>query len=287
MDVEISKPAATPQADEPESGLDKARGTLRAGLRLTAMFAWTLPCLALRLCARPLVLVAPGAERRARCAIMKFWAAGALRIINVRVKVIGTPPKGQFFIVANHLGYLDIFLLTQQLGCVFVAMHEMADWPLVGFIARAVNTIFVNRKSWREVQVVNEAVAAALAEGQSVLMFPESTTSYGHDLLPFRAALLEAPITAKVPVHFAALQYHRTPECLDPEHDVCWVDDVPFGAHVKEFLRIPRVEATLAFGDAPLSAPDRKALARSLENSVREILPPRDPVPALGRSTVS
>jgi 1-acyl-sn-glycerol-3-phosphate acyltransferase len=189
--------------------------------------------------------------------------------------VKGRPPTGQFFIVSNHLGYLDIALFARHLGCIFVAMHEMADWPLVGFITRAMNTIFVDRTQWREIQTVNIAVGAALEQGQSVLMFPESTTSVGHDLLPFRAALLEAPIAARVPVQLAAIQYHRTEVCPDPEHEVCWVDDVPFGVHAMDFLRVPRIDATLVFGDAPIIAPDRKALARALEDSVRAILPPR------------
>ncbi len=276
MDAEVTEPApATPEADGPETGLDRLRGHLRAGSRLTALGAWTVPLVFLRVCVRPLVFVSPGAERRARRRMMKFWASGALRIMNVRVRVEGRPPADQFFIVSNHLSYLDIVVFAEQLGCVFVAMHEMADWPLVGLVSRAMNTIFINRTQWREIQTVNDAVRAALEEGQSVLLFPESTTSFGHDLLPFRAALLEAPIAVRVPVQLAALQYHRTPVCPDPEHDVCWVDNVPFAAHALDLLRVPRVDATLVFGAAPLAASDRKALARALEDSVRTLLPPR------------
>jgi 1-acyl-sn-glycerol-3-phosphate acyltransferase len=286
MNAEVTEPAA-PQAGQPETGLARLRGNLRAGYRLTAMGMWTVPCVFLRLCARPLVLVSVGAERRARRGLMKFWASGALRILNVRLTVEGQPPKDQFFIVSNHQSYLDIVLFAQQLGCVFVAMHEMADWPLVGFVTRAMNTIFINRAHWREVQVVNESVGAALDQGQSVLLFPESTTSFGHDLLPFRAALLEAPIAANIPVQLAALQYHRTNACPDPEHDVCWVDEVPFAVHAMDLLRVPRVDATLVFGASPLTALDRKALARALEESIRAILPPRNEIPADPRSAVS
>lgn len=227
------------------------------------------------MCTRPLSRFAPQTNRNLRRWIMATWSAGVARIVNAHVHVEGAPPRSQFFIVANHLSYLDIVLFAQTLGCVFVAMHEMADWPIIGVASRAMDTIFINRKSWRDALRVNEEVRSALDAGHSVMVFPESTTSHGRDLLSFRAALLEAPIAAGLPVHSAAIQYHRTPQCPDPDNRVCWVDDIPFLTHGIGLLRLPRIDATIRFSPIASTAPDRKALAATLETAVRELLPPR------------
>jgi 1-acyl-sn-glycerol-3-phosphate acyltransferase len=244
---------------------DHARGYAR----LAAAFLWTVPLFFLRQCVRPLHAAAHEFERTARGRIMQIWSRGILRILNVHLVTRGTPPRGHYYIVANHMSYLDIAVFARRLGCVFVAMSEMAEWPLLGFAVRNMNTIFINRKDWREVQRVNDVIGAALAAEHGVMVFPESTTSYGHDVLPFRPALLEAAVAVELPVYYATLRYHRTEACPNPERDVCWVDDVPFVVHALRLLRVPRIDATIVFGDAPISAPGRKLLARELENAVR------------------
>lgn len=243
---------------------------IRMVVRLILAFVWTFPLLVVRVCGRTLERVAPEYERGLRAWIMKVWSRGMLRLLGVRLTVKGTPPSGHYYLVSNHMSYLDIPLFASHLGCVFVAMSEMASWPLVGFVARNMNTIFIDRKDWREVQRVNEVIGTALNESHSVMVFPESTTSYGHDVLPFRPALLEAAVAAGMPVHFATLRYHRTSTCPNPDQEVCWVDDVPFVAHAFRLLRIGRIDATIVFGAAPVGAADRKMLARDLERVVRE-----------------
>jgi 1-acyl-sn-glycerol-3-phosphate acyltransferase len=272
----------------PEAGVSPELSELNIPLRdwprilarLVAMAVLTAPLIGARICVRPLHRIAPDFERIFRRRVMKLWSSGTLRILGVRLRVEGKAPRGHYYIVANHMSYLDVPLFARDLGSVFVAMSEMADWPLVGFVVRHMNTIFINRKDWREVQRVNEVVGMALSEEHSVMVFPESTTSYGHDVLPFRPALLEAAIAAKMPVHYATLRYHSTEWCPEPEHDVCWVDDVPFGVHALRLLRLERIDATIRYGTDPIVVPDRKSMARFLEESVRDQLREFDDRPA-------
>ncbi len=265
----------TPTKTRPAAESDAAPFSLplrdwpRVAARTALLFLWSLPLLVVRMTARPLHRLAPEVERGFRQRVMRVWSAGTLRILGVHRRVEGTPPRGHYYIVANHLSYLDIPLFGCDLGCVFVAMSEMANWPVVGFAVRNMNTIFIDRKDWREVQRVNEVVGAALAEEHSVMVFPESTTSYGRDVLPFRPALLEAAVAAGMPVHYASLRYHRTDLCPHPDHDVCWVDDIPFTQHALRLLRVPRIDATIVYAAEPIFADDRKSLARELEDAVR------------------
>ncbi|NBC24136.1 MAG: hypothetical protein GVX78_00795, partial [Bacteroidetes bacterium] len=53
-------------------------------------------------------------------------------IFNIQVEVKGTPPKAPFFLVCNHLSYLDILPLFMTLNCTFVAKKEIRSWPVLG-----------------------------------------------------------------------------------------------------------------------------------------------------------
>ena len=54
-----------------------------------------------------------------------------------------------------------------------------------------------------------------------------------------------------------------------PAHlSVGWWGEMPLGEHLKNFLVLPRVDATLHFGDEPVAAEDRKQLAAELHREV-------------------
>jgi 1-acyl-sn-glycerol-3-phosphate acyltransferase len=59
-------------------------------------------------------------------------------------------------------------------------------------------------------------VAEALARGETVAVFPEGTTTDGHQLLPFHANLLQAAISAGVPVQPVALRYSDAEHAVSP-----------------------------------------------------------------------
>ncbi|CAM9419668.1 unnamed protein product [Phaeothamnion confervicola] len=52
-----------------------------------------------------------------------------------------------FVVAANHLGYIDIAVLFVAYGGAFVAKDAIANVPLVGTIARAIQTLFVRPKA--------------------------------------------------------------------------------------------------------------------------------------------
>ncbi|MCC6798426.1 MAG: 1-acyl-sn-glycerol-3-phosphate acyltransferase [Candidatus Hydrogenedentes bacterium] len=188
--------------------------------------------------------------------------------MRARVKVRGPLPVAPFILVSNHLSFFDVIIYARLLGCVFVSMAEVGAWPLVGTLARGLNTVFIDRARRRDVARVNSLIAGVVARGNGLTIFPESTTSYGDVVLPFHAALLQPALAMAKPVHCAAISY-QTPRGEDSAaYAICWVDDTPFAVQAFRLLRLKRFEVNVRFGDEPIAAPDRKQLAKQLHSAV-------------------
>ena len=93
----------------------------------------------------------------------------------------------------------------------FVSKADVKSWPLVSRLVDAAGTLYLEREKKRDALRVVHAVAAALAAGQMVAIFPEGTTSTGHGLLPFHANLLQAAISTETPVQPLALRFSDAP----------------------------------------------------------------------------
>lgn len=113
----------------------------------------------------------------------------AARACGAKVEVIGTPLRHDVFYVANHLSWIDITLIGGLTGTAFVAQDKIADWPVIGWLARLNHTVFVSRTDRMAVGTQVAELRAALAERQPVTIFPEGTTTDGRSLLPFKAPL--------------------------------------------------------------------------------------------------
>jgi 1-acyl-sn-glycerol-3-phosphate acyltransferase len=203
-------------------------------------------------------------RRSRRKAIVRRWHASMARILGVRVTIDGQPPADPVFLVSNHLGYLDIFLLGGILEVLFIAKAEIRNWPGLGVLASTTGTIFIDRRSRRDTLRVSSIIESAIRDRHAVVLFPEgTTTSENVTLLPFKSSLLELAAQNALPVHAAAIRY-SVPEAA-------WPGDDPFGPHFWRLLQVPRIDATLRFGGSTV-ARDRKELANRLWEEVRRLL---------------
>ena len=62
-------------------------------------------------------------------------AKGILAGVGIHYRVHGQPPT-RGLVVANHLSYLDILILSAAMPCFFVAKVEIGGWPFFGKSAR-------------------------------------------------------------------------------------------------------------------------------------------------------
>lgn len=220
-----------------------------------------------------LLPVAPG-RRAVRRMVFGTWARGVARFLGIRIDIEGTVPAPPFLLVSNHLSYLDIVVYAASTPARFVAKSDVRRWPVIGGLARAAGTIFIDRNNKRDAVRVLDDFARAIAEGDGIVLFAEATSTAGHRVLPFRPALLEWAARSGHPVHYASIAY-RTPAGAPPAHlAVCWWGEMTFGRHLVELSRLPRIDATIRHGTAPIAETDRKRLADRLHRAVTATFTP-------------
>ena len=145
----------------------------------------------------------------------------AARVCGARVEVIGTHLKRDVFYVANHLSWVDILALAGASGTAFVAKAELAEAPVVGWLASLSRTVFVKREHRMGVAEQINALKEALVDNWSVTVFPEGTTTDGQSLLPFKTSMLSVlePPPPGVLVQPVILDYGEVAEWIG------WIGD--------------------------------------------------------------
>jgi len=152
------------------------------GLPLAILvFGGLLVLLAIRLIELPLC----GVRRPVTPFISQFVCRNAFRILGIGFRCSGALMKEHGAVVANHTSWLDIFALNARKRVYFVSKAEVANWPGIGWLARATGTVFIerDRKKAREQTAIFEE---RLKAGHKLLFFPEGTSTDGLRVLPFK-----------------------------------------------------------------------------------------------------
>ncbi len=248
--------------------------TLSAINKAIAFSLATIGFYLLWLLVAPFVFLFAQPRRRWRNFIFRNWARTIVTVLGIKIRTNAIVPVTPFFLVSNHLSYLDIVVLASQLDCVFIAKREVGDWPVFGWLSRSMNTIFIDRRRTSDIPRVNVLIAETLQRGQNIVVFPEGTSTAGAGVLPFKPGLLEPAARGHFPVAYASISY-RTPPNETPAHlSVCWWGAMTLLPHLCGVFQLSWIEATLTFGGETLQGRDRKELANRLHAAVTTIFTP-------------
>lgn len=173
---------------------------LRVALRIMAMLVLLLLCIPLYYVHR---LLGPGNPWPRRFLGGVAWAAG------VRILTDGDRPGAPVFLVANHVSWIDIPAICWVTGSAFVGHDGLAAMPLLRWLCRMNNTVFVARHDRSSVAEQVRRVRTATSDVPVLTIFPEGTTSDGTGLLPFKSALLSAfaPVPTGMAIQPVLLDY--------------------------------------------------------------------------------
>ena len=244
-------------------------GWTRAVLRLLGLLLWALVAIPLQA-----LLVAFGRLTGRWGAARKFgrlyhWMNCVILGISVRVvgRPLAHPPGRPVVFVANHSSWLDVLVLGSVLEAAFVAKAEVGTWPLIRTVARLGRTVFVSRRRTATGREANE-IAARLAEGASLILFPEGTTSDGARVLAFRSALFGAidpngPPVSLQPVSIVYDRLNGLPLSRKLRFHFAWYGAMDIGSHAVRIAAEPNGRASVLF-HAPIdvrAVASRKALS--------------------------
>ncbi len=253
----------TEQVLVPPRGLQWLRVALRAGLILLTVFALI----------GPMYLLRKAGFKRQSQQLVRLACRISLRAAGLAVTVEGEPMHRSGAIVANHVSWMDIFVLNAVHRVFFVAKSEVRSWPVIGLVARAVGTVFIRRSALDASNQV-DIFLDRINQGDRLLFFPEGTSTDGRRVLPFKstlfAAFFDADLKEAMWLQPVTLNY-RAPAGRD-RNFYAWWGETGFAEHLAAILAHAGTgEAHVVF-HAPLRVADfedRKVLARRTEQQVR------------------
>ncbi len=265
------RPPKDPQSDVPlgAGGAGFLR-PVRAVRRLITILLWTL----LAIPTQALFLVLPGRMKVRFARIYWSWVSRAL---GIKVRVIGKRIRGRPVVyVSNHSSWLDIPILGGRLEACFVSKEEVGTWPVVRTIARLGRTVFVSRNRSSTIKERDDMIGR-LASGDSLILFPEGTSSNGARVLPFRTPFFAIVDAADEPpvIQPVSIVYDRLGglPCRHATRPVfAWYGDMDLASHFWQLAKWQGLRATILLHEPidPKEFRSRKALAQECWNTVAE-----------------
>jgi 1-acyl-sn-glycerol-3-phosphate acyltransferase len=152
------------------------------------------------------LVTAPFDRRRAVLHRFTSWWASLYTWLNPvwPVRILGRErlhDQGPAVIVANHLSLLDILVMFRlQTHFKWVSKQENFSVPLIGWNMRLCGYIPLRRGTATSVTAMMRACDAALAQGSSIVMFPEGTRSATGRLRGFKPGAFEIARRNGVPI---------------------------------------------------------------------------------------
>lgn len=204
--------------------------------------------------------------------LTRWWNAGLLRVLGVRVVVRGRPIAGAQLLVCNHVSWVDISVIAAHNLSRFVSKAEVQDWPVAGWLASAAGSFYIRRGAGGTKQLI-QAMAAHLRQGGAVTLFPEGTTSDGDGLLRFQPRLFAAAIEADCPVQPAALRYSRA---ANGENIAAYIGDQSLVDNLRRLLLERELTVELSYCEPvrPQPGQDRAGLAQAAQAAICAVVAP-------------
>ena len=200
---------------------------------------------------------------------VQVWSQQVLAMLGIHLRIVGQPPlTGPVMLVANHLSWLDLPVMPAARHCRFVSKADVKGWPLIGTLASAAGTLYIERSSRRDALRMVQIMQEALERGEVLAVFPEGTTGDGREMLPFHANLIQAAVAAQAPVQPVGLRFVDKASGTT-SFAPSYIGDETLVGSIWRTLCAPPIDAVVHYG--PVEMPegrDRRAWAQDLHTAV-------------------
>lgn len=213
----------------------------------------------------------PWLSSEGRKHLIQRWCKRVLPLLRIRIEVSGTLPEHTVMLVANHISWVDAWVINSVLPVRFVAKSEVSHYPIVGWLAKQCGVLFIERARRRDTARVAGEGAKSLQQGDCMCIFPEGTTTAGTYILPFRSSLLQAAVDAGVDIQPVGLRY-LLPDG-SPNTDVAFIGEMNLWESLRLILSQSQIQAEISILQ-PISTvgQDRQVLAKSAQQQIMERL---------------
>ncbi|QWD63694.1 1-acyl-sn-glycerol-3-phosphate acyltransferase [Polynucleobacter sp. MWH-UH2A] len=214
----------------------------------------------------------PFAQQRTKDQYIQSWSLTLLSIFGITLRIRNQEilPSTPYMLAANHISWMDIHAINAFKPIRFVAKSEVASWPIFGWMARQLGTVFIRRDSTRHGKHIAGELGTLLHH-ESVCIFPEGTSTSGGNALPFKPNLFEAAVLANTPVFSLAISYKSS--LTNQRTEVpAFIGDMGLLESICNMLRDRHLLVELVFllpaGSSPDSPKDRKWLALHSQEAI-------------------
>jgi 1-acyl-sn-glycerol-3-phosphate acyltransferase len=203
---------------------------------------------------------------------VQVWSLELLAHAGISLRIEGQPPmNGPVMLVANHISWLDIPVMHAARYCRFVSKSDVQGWPLIGTLATAAGTLYIERSSRRDALRMVGSMQEALERGEVLAVFPEGTTGNGREMLPFHANLVQAAVAADAPVQPVGLRFVDKRSGAT-SYAPSYIGDETLVGSVWRTLSASAIEAVVNYGEPQRPAGrDRRALTQDLRDAVDQL----------------
>jgi 1-acyl-sn-glycerol-3-phosphate acyltransferase len=179
-------------------------------------------------------------KKKAGLLVRRNWLNRIPGAMGLQIRMEGEPAAQPCLYVGNHISYVDPICALMHVDANVVAKAEVKRWPLVGYGAYLVGTLFVQRDEKTSRHETALAIRTALENKDSILVYPEGTTTAGPGTLPFKPRSFLAAHMAGVPVQPIAMIYDSP--------KVPFIGKDTFLPHFFRLFSQKRITGRIAFG---------------------------------------
>ncbi|MEQ0777170.1 lysophospholipid acyltransferase family protein [Paraburkholderia tropica] len=210
----------------------------------------------------------PRATPDKRHALNRAWSLKMLELCGMKLVVHNDAARldAGALVVSNHVSWIDIYVINAWRPTPFVSKAEIRHWPLIGWFAQNLDTVFIEREKRSDARRIMHELAERLQRGELMCVFPEGTTTDGLALKPFHSNMFQAPVSACTPVQPICIMYEDAQgrQSLAP----AYIDDVSLKQSLDAMLKSGPLTAHVYVGEALEPGDDRRKLAARAQEAV-------------------
>ena len=187
------------------------------------------------------------------------WSILLMSVLGVKINKKGKSAYENVLFLSNHRSYIDPIAKFKHFDALVLAKAEVRSWPIIGYGCSISGVHFVKREEKASRVNARKTIADTIKNGQSILIYPEGTTTDLPKALPFKPSVFQMAAENNVRIIPIAIDYQ------DPKD--AWIGDDTFIRHFFQTFAKKEVICTVHYGP-PMWDADGTVLREKVQNWV-------------------